>query len=427
MTNWEQKLEKFRDKMLPFVEILEGQRHMTAIRKAMVTLMSFTVLGSFTLVAVNVAAWFPTTAYSLYINANIDLVMLLFNYTIGYLGIYTTLFIAFFLADHYKLNNIGCSATALMFFCVNSTVIKDGVSSLPYADAKGMFAGILIAIFVVEINEWFRKKRWMVKMPEGVPNFVAQSFELLVPLLVCGLVAFVVRELAMTFFGKLIPEIILSILSPLVVSLDTVWGIVLVNTVAQLLWWFGIHGDGCLRSVVLAPMMAFLAENMSAYAHGQPVSHLFTNGVWGAFYMVTGSGITLGLIIPMLFSKSARYRAVGKIALIPSFFSVNEPIIFGAPVVYNAILFFPFVIGNAILSFIITMVFYAGLVPLPFMEPPGFTPFPMQGFLCNLSWTSVVFQLCIIAASTLMYWPFFKMVEKQELDIEAGLRSAHED
>ena len=420
MSNWEQKFEKFRDAMMPYIEVFEGQRHMQAIRKAMVTLMPFTVLGSFTLVAINIAAWFPASGYGHYIQANKDSLMLLFNYTIGYLGVLTSVFVAYFLAEHYKLNTIGCAATSLIFFSVNSSITTAGVVSAPFVDAKGMFAAIIFALIIVEINEWFRKKRLLVRMPEGVPNFVARSFELLVPLIVTGFLAFVVRELSMHWTGKLIPELILNMLSPLVVSLDTVWGIVLINTIAQLLWWFGIHGDGCLRSVVLAPMMAFLAENMNAYAHGQPVSHLFTNGVWSAFYMVTGSGITLGLIIPMLFSKSERYRAVGKIAFIPSLFSVNEPVTFGVPIVYNPVLFFPFVIGNAILCFLITMVFYAGLVPLPFMEPPAFTPFPLQGFLCNMSWASVVLQFCIIGVSTLMYWPFFKIIEKQELALEQG-------
>jgi cellobiose PTS system EIIC component len=304
--------------------------------------------------------------------------------------------------------------------------MADGKIDATFLDAKGMFTGILIAILSVEITKFLHKKRFIIKMPNGVPDMVTKNFEIIIPLLVNAFVFVALRLLVFSLTGKLIPEVVLSAMSPFVASLDTVWGVMFLVFMIQLLWWFGIHGDAALSPIFLPIALQYITENANAYAKGEPLPHVFTESVLGNFFLMSGSGLTMGLVLAMLISKSKRFRSLGKIAFVPGIFGINEPVTFGTPIVYNPILFIPYVIGPTIMSFFIYMAFSTGVVPMAFTQSPGYTPWLLQGFIINLSWKSAVFQLAILIVSTLMYYPFFKILEKQEIKLEDKQKSKQE-
>ena len=206
---------------------------------------------------------------------------------------------------------------------------------------------------------------------------------------------------------------------PLSIGLNNVFGVMLLVFLIQLLWWFGIHGDATLSPIFLPVALQNLTDNAAAYGAGEPIPYVFTETFLGNFLLMSGSGITVGLVILMLFSKSKRYRQLGKIALPPTIFGINEPVTFGTPIVYNPILFVPYVIGPTILTFFIYKAFEIGLVPRAIIQAPGYTPFLFQGYLMNLSVRSIILQLIIVVASVFMYLPFFKVLEKEELKIES--------
>ncbi len=130
---------------------------------------------------------------------------------------------------------------------------------------------------------------------------------------------------------------------------------------------------------------------------------------------MSGSGITIGLVILMLLSKSKRYKSLGQISILPAIFGINEPVTFGTPIVYNPIMFVPYVIGPTILSFFIYMAFHLGFVPKAFIQSPGYTPWLLQGYLMNLSFRSAILQILILIASIIMYYPFFKIIEERRI------------
>lgn len=418
MSGFSNNLKKLDKYFKPVIKFMEEQKHLQAVRRAMLTLLPVTILGSFTLVAMNVVQMVPNSAYANFMLNNESIIMLLFDFSMGMMGLYTALFVAYFLSDNYKMYPIGnCLTAVLMYLIVNSGLI-DGNIDMNFLDAKGMFTGIFIAIISVEITRYLQEKKLVIKMPQGVPDMVTKNFEIIIPLVVNALLFTFIRIGVFSATGLLVPEIVLKVMSPFVASLDTVWGIMFLVFMIQLLWWFGIHGDAALSPIFLPIALQNVTANAAAYGAGEPLKHVFTETVLGNFFLMSGSGLTIGLVILMLFSKSGRYRSLGKISILPAIFGINEPVTFGTPIVYNPIMFFPYVIGPTIMSFFIYMAFSLGFVPKAFVQSPGYTPWLLQGYLMNLSFRSAILQIIILVASIFMYYPFFKMIEKEEIMLE---------
>lgn len=136
---------------------------------------------------------------------------------------------------------------------------------------------------------------------------------------------------------------------------------------------------------------------------------------------VTGSGLTLGLNILMMRSKAKSLSSVGKVSIIPGLFGINEPLIFGTPIILNPFMFIPFVFGPLICTTIVYLTMNLGLVGKPIANPPGFLPPGVSAFLMTLDWKSVVLVFVLLILQTVFYYPFFKMMEKEELQKEQAL------
>jgi lactose/cellobiose-specific phosphotransferase system IIC component len=163
------------------------------------------------------------------------------------------------------------------------------------------------------------------------------------------------------------------------------------------------------------------AINIAAYTAGQPVQHIFTFGLFYGILCVSGSGLTLGLNILMMRSKAKSLNSVGKVSIIPGLFGINEPLIFGTPIILNPFMFIPFVFGPLICTTIVYLTMNLGLVGKPIANPPGFLPPGVSAFLMTLDWKSVVLVFVLLILQTVFYYPFFKMMEKEELQKEQAL------
>lgn len=145
---------------------------------------------------------------------------------------------------------------------------------------------------------------------------------------------------------------------------------------------------------------------------GQPLPHFYTGGMVSAFANFTGTGITFGLVFWCLLSKSKAYKRVGQVSLIPALFGINEPILFGAPIVLNPTFFIPYVVGGAILGSFPGFLMYFGLLDKPFFNPPYVGVF-LEGFLVNGDWRTIIVNAIQMIGSVLVWYPFFKMFEKR--------------
>ena len=214
----------------------------------------------------------------------------------------------------------------------------------------------------------------------------------------------------------------MNLLAPAIGSLDSLWVIYFVLVLRLVFWFFGIHS--AVLSPILSPIMVqYLSENLASREAGEPLTHVVTGGTMSAFANFTGSGVTIGLVIAMLISRSQRYKKVGAVALLPSLFGINEPVLFGVPIILNPVLMIPFIFGGAFVGMVPMIFMKLGLLNYPIFDPP-YVPVFMEGFLTAFDWRSILIQLLQIGLSFALYLPFFKVLEKQELDHEKEVKDA---
>lgn len=190
------------------------------------------------------------------------------------------------------------------------------------------------------IHRFFLKHRLVIRMPAEVPPAVAKSFSVLLPGAAIITGAWVIRVL----LEFNVNQFVQAIFSPLAVGLNTLPGMLLYTFLILLLWCLGIHGSNVMGSIGDPIFLALLAANTEAYTAGEPLPNIFAGGFYIMFLCYGGTGSTLGLIINMLVSKKKAYRSLGKMALPSAIFCINEPIIFGFPIVMNPIMMIPFIL-----------------------------------------------------------------------------------
>lgn len=256
-----------------------------------------------------------------------------------------------------------------------------------------------------------------IRMPEGVPDFVSKSFELIPVTLLVGGTFIIGRFALMATIGELPPTILTRFLSPLVGSMDNPWSVLALNFCICLIFFFGIHSS--VFSPITRPIMvAFIAENIAAFQAGQPIPHFYTAGASSAFFGFTGCGISIGCVVACLISKSKRYRQIGKVSLFPALFGINEPILFGAPIILNPLMFVPHVFGGAIIGTLPMFFMHWGWLNKPIFDPPYVGVF-LEGFLTNGDWRTILVNALQLVLAVAIYVPFFKVMERNELKDEA--------
>lgn len=417
------KFENIIKKILvPIAEKIDKQPHLTAVKKGMVVLTPILLLGSMAYPLKTLKNIFSNSelVQSFFLNHGY-LIDLLIKFSLGFVGIYAVIAISYFLSETYKIYTIGSVSLALFSFMImTSSVNKDGSLNITYFDSKGLFTAIFIALIAVQIYKYFSDHKLVIKMPEGVPDFVSRSFELITPTAFIAIFFLGARLVISTMSGGLLlPEIIMKVLAPAIGSMDNLFVVWFVIVLRLLFWFFGIHS--AVLSPILSPIFVqYLADNIIAKEAGLPLPHFATGGVFSAFVNFTGSGITLGLILAMLMSKAKRYKKVGQVSFIPALFGINEPILFGGPVILNPILFIPFVFGSSLISLLPLALMKYGFLAKPFFDPP-YLPLFCEGFLTGFDWKAPIIQVIQLILSFILYYPFFKILEKEELETEARI------
>ena len=413
------RFEAFMNKyLMPFAQKVDNQRHLSSIKAAMVAMTPFTILGSFFAIIPALLNMLGDNNFiSKFILDNAELLDLPVTLSIGFLSIYVVMCIAYNLGNHYKLYIPGCIGLATFGFLFISVEMVDGNLSIGNFGSKGLFCAMLVGLLSVELYKFCKDKNLTVRMPEGVPDFVSKSFELIPTTIIVAGTFILIRALSLKIFGTLPPQILTKFLEPLVGSMDNPLAVLGLNFAICTIFFFGIHSS--VFGPITRPIMAtFIAENIQAMQAGEALPHFYTAGTSSAFFGFTGCGITIGCVIACLLSKSKRYREVGKISLFPSLFGINEPILFGAPIILNPIMFIPFVFGGALIGTLPMFMMDWGLLNKPIFDPTYVGVF-LEGFLTNGDWRVLIANGLQLVLAVALYWPFFKIMEKQELKDEA--------
>ena len=258
-----------------------------------------------------------------------------------------------------------------------------------------------------------------IKLPEQVPEKIRQSFNLLIPALIVILTIYPLNLFVQHQFGMILPDAIMAIFKPLISAADSLPAILFAVFLAHILWFAGIHGAAIVGGILQPFFLVNLGLNQAALAAGQPLPHTFVEPFWSFFIVLGGSGATLGLVILYMRSKSAHLRAIGKLGIVPACFNINEPVIFGSPIVMNPVLFFPFIVAPMVNATIAWFAASSGLIGKVISLVPWTAPAPI-GAAWGAGWimTNGLLVIALIVIDLLIYYPFFKVYEKQLLDQE---------
>lgn len=411
--------EGFMGKYLtPIANKMDQQRHLSAVKKAMVAMTPLLIIGSFCLIPEAIPNMIgEANPISQWILANLDIIYIPYNVGMALMSLYVTAIIGYHLATSYKLDIPGSLSMAIIAFLIMAVdYTEDGGILTTYLGPKGLFAAMFSSIIAVELYRWCKKKNFTIKMPESVPDFVSRSFEMIpVSVIIIGFFL-IIRVVCVNGMNTVPPMIFTNLFAPLVGSMDNPFAVTFLQILRCLLFFFGIHPS--VLSPITSPISTqFLAENIANVKQGLEATHFFTPGVESAFGNFTGTGVTFGMVFWCLMSKSKARKQIGRVALIPALFGINEPILFGAPIVLNPILFIPYVICGGIIGTIPHWMMYFGWVDCSTFTPPYVGVF-LEGYFTNFDWMSIVANGIQLILSLLIWYPFFKLYEKREIEKE---------
>lgn len=347
--------------------------------------------------------------------------------SMGFISLYVAFTIAYSYAKSLKIQAVTAGLNSVLLFFISSAPVKtvtlaDGVSTFTgldvmALDAKGMFMAIIVALTSVKLTHFFEKHNLVIKMPEAVPQFLQDTFKSLIPLVVNAAIWTLLGAGCVALTGTALPVLVTGLLGMPLAALTSVPGIIIIVLIAGLLWTMGVHGTVAVYAAIAAPLMQYYAINAANHEAG--VALVFMPiALFGIINCCGGTGNTLALCVMGLFSKSEQVKAVSKAAIVPGIFNINEPAIFGFPIMYNPILAIPFIL-NPIITMLICWAGYAvGLFKPAFISVTATLPVGFAQYLTTLSPLNILIPVIAFVVAFVTYYPFFKAYEKTLVEKE---------
>ncbi|KYG91704.1 PTS lactose transporter subunit IIC [[Bacillus] sp. KCTC 13219] len=415
------------EKFVPVASRIGNQRHLVAIRDGFIAIMPLMIVGSLAVLVNNL----PIEAYKDFMNsvfgegiwtqwggnvwgATFAIVSLLISFTIAYN-----------LTKSYGKDALAGGAIGLASYMTFATYGDGGLTGLT-TGTGGIFLAIILSLVSAEMfSRLSGNPRLLIKMPAGVPDAVAKSFASLFPAIITvGLLA-LIRTLISILFDA--PDVIgqfYTLVQEPFMGLTNTWVAALILAfVPAFVWTFGIHGANIIDPFMQTINLDAIAKNVEALEAGQVAPYIINKPFFDAFVNMGGSGTTIALIIAIFIvsRKNKQYSTVGKLSAAPGLFNINEPLLFGLPIVLNPILFFPFILTPMVNVSIAYFATKWGLVPAATVAAPWTTPPIINGWLVTQSPSGAILSIVLIAVAVLIYTPFLlaanraaaKQVEQQ--------------
>lgn len=433
------KSQKFVAAMNKFAGIVNSNKYIVSIKDAFYSLIPIIITGAF-------ATLFSSMVFddkqglaqitALHWLVNLQPIAKGINYaTLSFFTIYAVFLIGIEMGKKNHLTGYFPGIVALMsYVCINPNVYNfitaenkaiqvTDVFAKQYTDTKGLFLGMLIAIVSVQLYTWLSKQKFLqLKMPDTVPSNVSKSFSELFPTMITVGVISTIGLIITLLTNMSLFDIIYSLVQkPLQNVVQGLPGILLLMLVAQLFWVIGIHGNQMIKPIREPLLIAAIAANTEAHAAGRPLPNIITMPFWDMYMSMGGSGVTIGLLIAIFLvtKKRADIKAIAKLSLAPGIFNINEPLIFGLPIVLNPILAIPFIFTPLITGTIGYFATMAGFAARAYVYTPWPTPPLISGFLATGgNWGAVITQTVCIVISVLIYLPFVKISESQKAVVD---------
>lgn len=414
-------------KLMPFATKFSTQRHLKAIRDAFICIMPITLAGGI----VSVISAAPVTenttngfllAWSNFATSNSTILSWINTITMGAMSLYIVIALTSFLAKSYKLDNLLPILLSLCGFILTSVApIELGFDSksaeISYMDGKGILAAIFISIVTVELYRIMRSKNFgRIKLPDSVPASLSETFAALCP----GVVIIALYSVLFIIFYNMqttMPGWIYTTLAPAFTIADSLPATVIMTAFVQLFWFFGVH-DAAFSGILAPIRESGLSVNAAAKLAGETMPRIFTTPFWVYFVIIGGCGSVLALAILLCRSKSKQLKTVGRVGIIPAFFNISEPIIFGVPLMLNPIFFIPFILTSTLNCFIAYICTSIGLIGKSFAMLSWNMPSIFGSFLSTMDIRALILVVILIIIDAVIYFPFFKVQEKALLKEE---------
>lgn len=280
-----------------------------------------------------------------------------------------------------------------------------------YLGTKGILASMLTSVVTAEIFDFFIRKKIIIKMPEGVPPMVANSFASIIPFFVVMLFWWFLA----VFINLNIPQIFLSLFSPLVMAGDSLPAVLGITFLNRALWMVGIHGSNVISGVTGPLLTTMATANLEAFGNGQDLPYIASTYFYDVYVWI---GLA-PLAVCLMLSKSARLKSLGYLSLVPALFNIGEPLIFGLPIVLNPLMFIPFVLSYVVLGGLSYLLVHFGLLFEPVLAVTWTLPAPIKAFLStNYHVWPVIYVIICWIIMFFIFLPFVKAIERQDLKDE---------
>lgn len=435
-----EKLRDFLENSVGKVALmLSNQRHMSALRNGMMFTLPFTLLGGIVMIIMYppiTDSLQPTNPIFEFLIAwkswggSAEILKAPYYLTMGMLSIYTVFGISFNLAKSHKINTGYASLIALCtFLCIAASPFRgeDKVWSiaLTYLDAQGMFLGIIVAMVTVEITAWIITKKIGIKLPDSVPPNITAVFEYVVPLTVNIILFISLNELCKNGLGYGLVTMIQSLISPLLSFTDSLPSVIIINLFVIGFWFFGIHGAALVASIIGPIQATNLAANAAAITAGDIPNAVLS----GSFKSIFATQIMYNALLfsVLLFAKSTRLKSICKISLIPNLFNINEPLIFGLPMVMNVVIIIPILLTTILDTTVFYLMMTTNFIGKVYIATVATFPAPINAFLSTMDWKAPIVWILLLLVNIVIFIPFVKVFDKQVIaEDEKALKEVNE-
>ncbi|HEM2792823.1 PTS lactose transporter subunit IIBC [Streptococcus suis] len=415
------KLIEFIEKGKPFFEKISRNPYLRAIRDGFIAAMPVILFSSIFLLV----AFVPNIFGFTWSDEAVAAIMKPYGYTMGIVAVLVAGTTAKSLTDAFnrqlpKTNQINFISTMIAsisgFLLLASDGIEGGFAN-GYMGTKGLLTAFLAAFITVNIYKVCVKNNVTIRMPDEVPPNVSQAFKDVIPYALSIFVLYGIDLVTRQFLGTNVAEAILKLFEPLFTAADGYVGITIIFGAYALFWFVGIHGPSIVEPAIAAITYANIETNFQLLQAGQHADKILTSGT--QMFIVTMGGTGATLVVPFMFmwlTKSKRNKAIGRASVVPTFFGVNEPILFGAPLVLNPVFFVPFILAPIVnvwifKFFVDTLKMNSFSVNLPWT-----TPGPL-GIVMGTNFAPLAFALAalLVVVDVLIYYPFLKVYDEQIL------------
>ncbi len=408
--------------MTPLARYLTRSRYLVALRDGFQLAMPFVIVGSIC-VPLLYPPFLPDSTNWLAIiwnHVSIDYRAVWlppYQITMGLISLLVSFGVAASLAKSYGLPERLSGLTGSVSFMLLAGFYQNGGVDARYLGGMGLFTAIIAAIYSIEIIRFFYQRNWTIRVPDEVPKITSSGFLLIIPLFFILISLTLLNLLLQQHFGAVFPELVEKIFRPMIIASDSLPAVWLSLLVCNLLWFMGIHGALIVTGIMYPFWMSNILDNQAALAAGQVLPHIYVHAFWDFYLLIGGVGSTLPLAFMALRSRSLQLRSAGKLGLLPSLFNINEPILFGFPVIMNPLFLVPFLFAplfNATLAWYLTdwgwLDRFVAILPWSMPSPIG------AAWSANGSWRTALMSLFAFTNAWIIYYPFFKVHERLLLE-----------